>query len=42
MEQKEYDELSTWLDQAQDVLQIVDRPVADRQAEYKVSKVELY
>lgn len=39
IEQNEYEELNKWLDQAHDVLQIVDRPVTDRQAEYKVRSI---
>ena len=36
-EQRELDELLRWLDHAEDVLQIVDRPVHDRQKEYQVN-----
>ena len=38
-EQKEYDELVQWLDQADDLLKIVDRPVHDRQDEFKVGYI---
>ena len=38
VEQKDYDELLEWLDQADDILKIVNRPVHDRNKEYKVSK----
>ncbi len=36
LEQHQYDHLIKWLDYAQDILQIVDKPVHDRQKEYKV------
>ncbi len=35
-EQKEYDELLKWLDQADEILKIVDQPLRDRNKEYKV------
>ena len=40
-EQGDYDDLLKWLDQADDLLKIVDRPVNDRQEEYKVSTSKL-
>lgn len=38
-EQTDYDGLLRWLDRADEVLQIVDRPVRDRQEEYSVCTV---
>ena len=35
-EDKEYRDLVEWLNQADDILKIVDRPVHDRQSEYEV------
>ena len=35
-EQRDYEELTDWLHHADSVLQIVDRPVHDIEAEYKV------
>lgn len=39
LEQKEYDDLVQWLNEAEELLNIVDRPVHDRQKEYKVKNL---
>ena len=41
-EQKEYDDLMSWLDHAHGILQIVDRQITDRDEEYDVSVVQNY
>ena len=40
-EQRDYEELVEWLHQGENTLQIVDMPVHDLQAEYKVSLCDI-